>query len=200
MKVGPDADKAAVIILAAGRSERFGVDNKLLHLIDGTPMIRCTAEQVLGAGLGDVIVVTGHDADEVERALRGLRVRCIRNATPWAGMGISLATGANALGTEPEAAFVVLGDMPTLKPGTLAIMLDALDPKGGHDIVVPVHDGRRGHPVLFAARYFTQLCALSGDTGARAILNAHPERVHAQPVDDPGTLLDIDTPADLSKS
>jgi molybdenum cofactor cytidylyltransferase len=197
MTATPDADKAAAIVLAAGRSERFGADNKLLHPVDGTPMIRRTAEQILGAGLGDVIVVTGHDADEVERALQGLTVRCVRNATPWAGMGISLATGANALNPETEAVFVVLGDMPTLKPETLVVMLDGLDPKGGHDIVVPVHDGRRGHPVLFAARYFTQLCALSGDTGARAILNAHPERVHAQPVDDPGTLLDIDTPDDL---
>jgi molybdenum cofactor cytidylyltransferase len=75
----------------------------------------------------------------------------------------------------------------------------ALDPKGGHDIVVPVFDGKRGHPVLFAARYFTRLCALSGDTGARGILNAHPERVSAVPVDDPGTLLDVDTPEDLTK-
>lgn len=199
MKTEPDTGKAAVIVLAAGRSERFGTDNKLLHPIDGTPMIRRTVERVLDAGLGDVVVVTGHNADDIERALRGLQVRCVRNATPWAGMGISLATGANALKSETEAVFVVLGDMPELKPGTLTTMLGALDPEGGHDIVVPVHEGKRGHPVLFAARYFTQLCALSGDTGARAILNAHPERVHAQPVDDPGTLLDIDAPEDLKK-
>ncbi len=199
MKTKPDTTKAAAIILAAGRSERFGTDNKLLHPIDGTPMIRVTAERVLAANLGDVVVVTGHDADQVERALNGLSIRCVRNATPWSGMGTSLATGANAVNAEMTSLFVMLGDMPKLKPETLTQMLGALDYKGGHDIVVPVHNGRRGHPVLFAARYFTRLCALSGDTGARAILNAHPERVIAVPVDDPGTLLDIDTPEDLSK-
>lgn len=199
MKTRPDTSKAAAIILAAGRSERFGADNKLLHPVAGEPMIRVTVEHILEAELGDIVVVTGHDADQVERALHGLAVRCIRNATPWSGMGTSLATGANAIMSEATSMFVVLGDMPKLKPETLIKMLAALDHKGGHDIVVPVHDGKRGHPVLFTARYFTRLCALSGDTGARAILNAHPERVIAVPVDDPGTLLDIDTPDDLSR-
>lgn len=194
-----DPANIAAIILAAGRSQRFGETNKMLHPIDGEPMIRHTARHVLAAGLGDVVVVTGHDADDVERALQGLDIRCARNATPWAGMGTSLATGANAIKPGADGMFVVLGDMPNLKGETILTLLQSLDPKGGHDIVVPVHDGKRGHPVLFAARYFTRLCALSGDTGARDILNAHPERVCAVPVDDPGTLLDVDTPEDLPK-
>lgn len=194
-----DPADVSVIILAAGRSHRFGAVNKMLHPIDSQPMIRRTVNQVLMAELGDVVVVTGHDADDVERALQGLKIRCARNATPWAGMGTSLATGANAIRADAQAMFVVLGDMPKLQPKTLLTLLDALDPQGGHDIVVPVYDGKRGHPVLFAARYFTRLRALSGDKGARDILNAHPERVCAVPVDDPGTLLDIDTPEDLKE-
>jgi len=193
------ADKTTAIILAAGRSQRFGAENKMLHPIAGEPMIRHTVKQVLGAGLGDVVVVTGHDADDVERALQGLAIRCARNATPWAGMGTSLATGANAVKPDADAMFVVLGDMPKLKPETMLTMLGSLDPEGGRDIVVPVYDGKRGHPVLFAARYFSRLCALSGDHGAREILNAHPERVCAVPVDDPGTLIDVDTPEGLQK-
>jgi molybdenum cofactor cytidylyltransferase len=199
MSAAVDTGTVSAIILAAGRSQRFGADNKMLHPIDDEPMIRRTVRQVLAAGLGEVIVVTGHEADAVERTLQGLGVRCARNATPWAGMGTSLATGANAVNPEARAMFVVLGDMPRLQPETLLALLGALDPKGGHDIVVPVFDGKHGHPVLFAARYFTRLCALSGDTGARGILNAHPERVSAVPVDDPGTLLDVDTPEDLTK-
>mgnify|MGYP002633013645 CR=1 FL=1 len=193
------ADTAAVI-LAAGRSQRFGDENKMLHLIDGQPMIRHTVNAVLAAGLGDVVVVTGHEADAVERALQGLPIRCVRNATPWAGMGTSLATGANAVTGTAQAMFIVLGDMPRLKTNTLLNLLAALDSERGHDIIVPVHDGRRGHPVLFAKRYFTRLCALSGDTGAREILNNHPERVDAVTVDDPGTLLDIDTPGDAASA
>jgi len=193
------ADKVTAIILAAGRSQRFGSENKMLHPIADEPMIRHTVKQVLGAGLGDIVVVTGHDADDVERALQGLDIRCTRNATPWAGMGTSLASGANAVKPDAEAMFVVLGDMPKLKPETMLAMLKSLDPKGGRDIVVPVYEGKRGHPVLFSARYFSRLCALSGDHGARDILNAHPERVCALTVDDPGTLIDVDTPEDLQK-
>ncbi|MEX0693489.1 MAG: nucleotidyltransferase family protein [Rhodospirillales bacterium] len=192
------ASETAAVILAAGRSQRFGDVNKMLHPINGVPMIRRTVDTVLAAGFGDVVLVTGHEADAVERSLQGLPIRCVRNATPWAGMGTSLATGANAIFSEAQAMFIVLGDMPHLQTGTLLHLLDALDVKNGHDIVVPVHDGRRGHPVLFAKRYFTRLCALSGDIGARDILNNHPERVAAVPVDDPGTLLDIDTPDDAS--
>jgi len=190
------ADTAAVI-LAAGRSQRFGEENKMLHLINGEPMIKRTVDAVLAAGLGDVVVVTGQDADAVERTLQGLPIRCVRNATPWAGMGTSLATGANAVSAGVQAMFVVLGDMPHLKTNTILNLLAAMDLQRGHDIIVPVHDGRRGHPVLFAKRYFTHLCALSGDTGARDILNKHPERVDAVNVDDPGTLIDIDTPDDV---
>ena len=192
------ASDTAAVILAAGRSQRFGDDNKMLHPIQGVAMIRRTVDAVLAANFGDVVVVTGHEADAVERSMQGLPVRCVRNATPWAGMGTSLATGANAIFSEALAVFIVLGDMPHLKTETLLSLMDAFDLKSGHDIVVPVHDGRRGHPVLFAKRYFTRLCALSGDNGARDILNNHPERVSAVPVNDLGTLLDIDTPGDAS--
>ncbi len=191
---------SAAIILGAGRSERFGAENKLLHEIDGVPVIRLTAEAVLGAGLAEVVVVTGHDADHVEPALAGLAVKCVRNATPWAGMGTSLAVGANAVHSGYSGVFVMLGDMPRLQSSTLSRMLQSFEPTSGRDIAVPVTDGRRGHPVLFGPRYFPQLCALSGDDGARWILKDHPERVQAVHVDDPGTLFDIDTPEDAART
>lgn len=191
-------DQSAAVILAAGASKRFGDANKLLHMIDGTPMIRRTADAVIAAGVPEIVIVTGQQATEVEGALAGLPVRCVRNATPWDGMGTSLAVGANAVANDPQALFILLGDMPFLKPTTLTTLLAVLNPAIGHDIVVPVHDGRRGHPVLFTKFYFTRLRALSGDVGARHLLKNHPERVRAVPVDDPGTLIDIDTPDDAA--
>lgn len=188
---------AVAIVLAAGRSQRFGEKNKLLHPFDGEPLIRRTVENVLSAGLGQVIVVTGHDADDVERTLQGLPVRCVRNATPWAGMGTSLAVGANSVGDDAKAVLIVLGDMPTLQGSTLRALLDVFRPDKGRDIAVPVHDGRRGHPVVFGARYLPKLRALTGDEGARNILKDAPERVKAVTVEDPGVLLDVDTPGDL---
>ncbi len=187
----------AVIILAAGQSVRFGPENKLLHLIDTDPVILHTAKVALSAGAEEVIVVAGHDAEAIEDALNGTAVQVVRNATPQAGMGTSLAAGTNAIRSLPDAVMIMLGDMPMVKPETLQQIVSEFSPDSGHDIVVPVHDGRRGHPVLFGATYMPKLCAQTGDTGARAILRDHPERVRAVNVDDPGTLYDIDTQNDL---
>lgn len=188
---------AAAIVLAAGRSQRFGEENKLLHLINGEPMVRVTVANVLRVGLGSVVVVTGHDADAVERALNGLDVKCERNATPWAGMGNSLAAGANAIAGDVGAVAVVLADMPSLKSETIGGLIDRFEPESGKDIAVPMFDGRRGHPVIFGRRYLGALRALSGDQGARSILSEHPECVLTVDVDDPGALQDVDTPGDL---
>ncbi len=187
----------AAIVLAAGQSTRFGPQNKLLQNIDGKPIIRLTVESVCDAGLAQVVVVTGDDTDAVKMALSGLPVEYVENATPWAGMGTSLAAGANAVEADTPAVFIVLGDMPKLSPKTFTALSKAIDNDNGHDIAVPVYDGRRGHPVLFGRRYLTALRALNADQGARAILKANPERIRATPVDDPGTVLDIDTPEDL---
>lgn len=188
----------AVILLAAGQSTRFGPENKLLHLINNEPVVLHTAKVALSAGVEEVIVVAGHDAEAIEDALSGTTVRIVRNATPQTGMGTSLAAGANAVRSLPDAVMIMLGDMPMVKPETLQQVASKFDPDNGPDIIVPVHDGRRGHPVLFGARYLPMLCALTGDTGARAILRDHPERVRAVNVNDSGTLYDIDTQNDLS--
>lgn len=192
-----DADNVAAVVLAAGQSERFGPENKLLHTIDGKPIISHTVETVCGANVGEVIVVTGHDTQNVEDVITDASVIVTRNATPQAGMGTSLAAGANAIRSHPDAILVVLGDMPNVTPETLGKLITLFNPEGGHDIIVPVFEGRRGHPVLFGARYLPYLCALTGDTGARAVLRDHPERVRAVTVDDPGTIHDIDTIEDL---
>lgn len=193
-------DRISAVVLAAGLSERFGTDNKLLQIIDGQSIIRRTAHLANEAGFGEIVVVTGHNADAVEAEIAGLSVTTVRNATPKAGMGTSLAAGANAVRSLPDAVIIMLGDMPFMSVDTLKKISAAHAPSEGRDIVVPVYDGRRGHPVLFGAKYMPQLCALTGDTGARTILRNYPERVRAVDVDDPGIHHDIDTPEDLISS
>jgi molybdenum cofactor cytidylyltransferase len=192
-----DMTDVAVIILAAGQSTRFGKGNKLLRTVNGDPIIKHSVQAALNAKAGEVIVVTGHAAADVEKALQGLPVTLIRNATPEIGMGTSLAVGANAIRSLPSAVMIMLGDMPLIKPETLRTSASSFTPDNGHDIVVPMYDGQRGHPVMFGAKYMPFLCALSGDEGARSVLQNHPERVRAINVDDPGTRYDIDTESDL---
>lgn len=190
--------ETAIIMLAAGQSRRFGDENKLLCPIDNLPMITKSVNTAIDSGAGEIIVVTGHNSSAIEAAIDNPKIRIAHNATPDAGMGTSLAAGANAIRSLPNAVMVMLGDMPLLQTGTLQKLVSNFDPNKGHDIVVPIHEGRRGHPVLFGAKYMPQLCALSGDTGARSILFNHPERVRAVKTNDPGTLYDIDTEEDLN--
>ncbi|HET9699539.1 MAG TPA: nucleotidyltransferase family protein [Burkholderiales bacterium] len=182
------------VFLAAGRSSRFGAD-KLLHpLADGTPMA-VAALRSLRAAVPAVVAVLRRDDDALARLLEyeGARV----SACPRAGegMGASLAWGvAQAAGA--DGWLVALADMPFIRPPTVAGVARALE--RGAPIAAPVHAGRRGHPVGFAAALREELLALGGDQGARALLIRHAAAVVAVECDDPGVLLDIDEPADLA--
>jgi xanthine dehydrogenase accessory factor len=112
------------------------------------------------------------------------------------GMGTSLRTGIESASADADAYVVALADMPGTTPALVASLL-ARWAAGRERIVVPVHRGHRGHPVIFPARFRPALLALSGDVGARGILRAHPQAVDEVPVDDPAVLFDVDLPADL---
>jgi molybdenum cofactor cytidylyltransferase len=171
----------AAVILAAGRSRRMGTTNKLQSDVSGRPMLARVADAALSSPARPVVVVTGHDADAVRATLEGRAVRFVHNGRYAEGMGSSLAAGIRALGPGLAGALICLGDMPWLP------------------ICVPVHAGQRGHPVLFAARYFPELEELRGDSGARQLLAQHADQVCAVPVNDPGVILDVDTPESLRR-
>ena len=110
------------------------------------------------------------------------------------GVGTSIAAGV-AASSDARGWLIVLADMPSIRAETIAAVAGAL--RGGARIVVPVTAGRRGHPVGFSARYGIALQALTGDTGARQILNTDAAVVEEISVNDAGIFADIDTPADL---
>jgi len=184
----------AGILLAAGASTRMGGANKLLLPYRGEPMVCGPARALLEAGLRPVVVVVGHDADAVERALEHLPVHTVVNPDFREGMGASLRAGVEALAPDAEAVAVALGDLPTLSGRSVRAVVEAFraSPRG---IAVPVFRGRRGHPVVFdLCRYRAALAAVHGDRGARAVVAAHPGDVLEVPVDDPGVVQDVDTP------
>jgi molybdenum cofactor cytidylyltransferase len=200
----------AGVVLAAGLTRRMGRRNKLLAEIDGTPMVRRVVDTALAAGLDPVVVVVGHQADEVRGALGGLPVAFRANDNPEAGLGGSLRVGIGALLTSADrsgaadpsgchirAATVFLGDMPWVEPRAVSALMTAFDTAGRHEICVPVHDGRRGNPVLWGRRFFTDLAAIEGDVGGRVLLERQAACVHEVPVQCDGVLRDVDTPEEL---
>jgi molybdenum cofactor cytidylyltransferase len=129
----------AATVLAAGLSRRWGADNKLLALVDGAPMIRRTVQAVLGSAVRPVIVVTGHEADAIIRALDGLAVG-FAHATNYAeGMSASLKAAISAVPLDCAGALICLGDMPYVRPETLDRLAAAFDPSFGHAALIPTY-------------------------------------------------------------
>lgn len=192
--------RPAGIILAAGLSRRMGSANKLVLEIDGKSLVRRVAETAVSAGLDPVVVVVGHGAAAVRRDLVGLDLYFTDNTRPEAGLSSSLRAGLDALDViAPGApgACILLGDMPWVRPVDIAALLAGFDPEGPREICVPVHEGRRGNPVLWGARFFTEMRALRGDVGARELMERHAAAVREVPVDGSGVLADVDTPEAL---
>jgi molybdenum cofactor cytidylyltransferase len=181
-------------VLAAGQSTRMAPHNKLL-LADraGKPIIARTVDNVLASRARPVLVVTGHRGDEVRAALAARPVRFVDAADYAAGLAASLKAGIAALPGTAAAALVCLGDMPLVSARVLDRILDAYDPDAGRAIVLPVHQGRAGNPVLWDRAFFAEILALGGDAGARVLLKRHAEQVAEVDVADDGVLRDFDT-------
>jgi molybdenum cofactor cytidylyltransferase len=195
---GPDGNRhVTAIILAAGRSTRMGGPNKLLAELDGKALVRIVTEQALASKAKDVIVVTGHQAELVERALQGLDVKFVRNADFAKGLASSVKAGVAAVSRDADGAVICLGDMPMISAQLIDHLIEAFAPDRGNLIAVPVSDGRRGNPVLWSRRFFNELMALDGDIGARHLIAKHGEAMAEVPVEGLGAFLDIDTPEGL---
>lgn len=177
------------LVLAAGSGRRMGAAGKLTADFRGKPLVAHAVDAALAAGL-PVLVVLGDRADAVRAALAGREIAFTHALDHAEGMAASLRAGIAAVPLEWDALLVVLGDMPLIRPATLAALAST------QGIVIPLYDGRRGNPVRWPRAHFPALAALTGDTGARALLDRHS--VNLVNVDDPGILADIDTPADLA--
>jgi molybdenum cofactor cytidylyltransferase len=189
--------QVAAVILAAGRSTRMGA-NKLLEMLHGKPIVRHVAEAALRSRAGPLIVVTGHQADAVSKALVGLDVTFVHNPAFADGLSSSLKVGVGAVPDTSAGALVLLGDMPEVRAETIDRLCDNFAGGAGAKAVVPVAEGRRANPVLIARGQFEALSAITGDTGARALLEAAGPDVIEVPVDDEGVLVDVDTPDALA--
>ncbi len=183
--------KVTGVLLAAGASTRMGARNKLLIPLEGSAMVRRSAE-ILLATLDDVVAVTGFEADRIAGALGGTDLRVVFNPDHSRGLGTSVAAGVRAAGTA-AAVVIALADMPFVQANTVRALVRAFreDPV---PVRVPVHEGRRGNPVLWPRAWFDVLTELDGDRGAREVMVGNPSSVLEVEVDDRGIHCDIDTP------
>jgi molybdenum cofactor cytidylyltransferase len=180
------------IILAAGDSSRFGQPKQLLDY-HGQPIIRYIAKTALTAGLHPIVVVSGHQADQIEQEIQDLSIIISRNSKWHEGQSTSIVAGIKSLPQDIDAVLFLLGDQPQI---TVAVIKAAIAHYliTGNLIVITEIQGIRSHPVLFDKTTFKDLLKLKGDIGGRQIFNIH--RPSPFPWQDERLLMDIDTPYD----
>ena len=189
--------KIAAIVLAAGRSSRMGAGAKQLATVGGRALVRIAAETALASRATAGSVVIGHQGERVRSALAGLPIEIVENPNYAEGLSTSLRAGLAALPADTEGAVVLLADMPEITPAMIDRLFEAFDPVAGNLIVVPTLAGKRGNPVLWSARFFRDLMAVSGDAGGRQLLEANASAVVEVELG-PAAGRDVDTPADLA--
>ena len=184
------------LIMAAGQSRRMGKTNKLLSELEGKSLVRRVVESANNSEVSTITVVTGFESEKVEHALSGLNVKYVHNPDFASGLASSLRTGVAALPADCSGALVLLADMPYITAEMINQLVNRFNDGSANSIIQAASHGKRGNPVMWAARYFDELCNISGDVGARHLIGEHSEHVIEVELGD-AAALDIDTPAEF---
>jgi len=204
----PRHSTIAGLILAAGESSRMGQDKALLKY-RGRTFLETIVAKLREAGIGRVAVVLGHHAETVRQAIGWsgtgpAGVEVVINPNYRHGQTSSLQAGLSAFerpaaesaprSNPPDAIVLCLVDHPAFDPATVTALLEAFE-RTRAPVIVPIHGGRRGHPVLIARPLFAPLAALRADEGANRVIHAWHGQTKQVDVPDPGILVDVDDPA-----
>ncbi len=181
----------SAIILAAGESTRMGIPKQLLP-IGGTTMLGKVLDVLLGSQAEEIIVVVGHKTEEVVKIIRGKPVKIAFNRYYEQGMSTSIRAGLSLTSDKARGFMFALGDQPFVDVKIIDSLIQAFACHG-KGIVVPVYEGRRGHPVIFSTKYKTELTSLKGDVGAKVIIANHKEDIFEVSVNSRAIIDDIDT-------
>ncbi len=188
--------KIAAIILAAGGSRRMTEKNKLLEEVNGRPMIAQVISTALSSHLDPVIVVLGYEANKIRHSISDLNYTHVLNSNWEKGMSTSIVVGISALDNNCAGAMIILGDMPLITVDELKLFIEKFESYHGDKIIYPVFNKIQGNPVIFPSKYFNKLKDLSGDQGAKAIINKH-NSIEIE-IGSESVLIDIDTKEDLN--
>ena len=189
--------EVSTILLAAGLSTRMGQQNKLLLPVGGVPMIAHLVSVYREATDGAVLVVTGHETDAVEAALKDSGARTVFNHDFARGQASSVVTGLKAA-EDADMLFIGLGDQPLLTPEDLRGLIAAHKAADPRKISIPQYSGARGNPILVPASLRPRLLDDPKRPGCRQFTRAHADQVQFLNLSARGYLADVDTPSDYA--
>ena len=182
------------VVLSAGESSRMGRPKALLP-IDGQTFIECIVGALKRGGIERIVVVLGFNADALRQQISHLPVEILVNPDHKLGQLSSLQVAVRHLQAAPDCDGVMihLVDHPYIEPRLVRLMLQRFE-ESKCSIVVPRHQSKRGHPVIFSRALFDELLGAPLDQGAKAVVNAHRQDTLEIETEDVGITLDIDTP------
>jgi molybdenum cofactor cytidylyltransferase len=183
----------SVIVPAAGISARMG-QNKLLLTFQGKPLIAHAVDTLLASAIDEVVVVLGHEADNVREKLKGKKVRFVENPNYREGLSTSVRAGVGVV-AHASAIMIYLADQPLLEPEEVNSLIRAFVEarKANKSIVVPFFHGRRGNPVILDSAYKEAILDVAGDTGCRRVIKRNPDQVFVVEMETDHVVRDVDT-------
>ena len=186
----------SAILLAAGKSKRMNGENKLIKEIQGIPLIKHSVKNILFSSIDELIVVLGYQKEIIEKLIdKNEKIKFVFNKNFESGMASSIKTGLNNLSKKTEAFFICLGDMPMVSHDIYNQLIKSKDNK---EIIVPTYKGQQGNPVLFNKSMKEKIIAITGDVGAKKILELNKDKILNLEINDQSITKSLNTQDDFS--
>ena len=186
----------SAILLAAGQSKRMDGENKLTKEIQGVPLIKHSVKNILASSVNELIVVLGHQKETIEKLIDGNeKMKFVFNKDFENGMASSIKTGLDNLSEKTEAFFICLGDMPMVNHDIYNQLIKSKDNK---EIIVPTYKGQQGNPVLFDKSMKETVMNITGDVGAKKILELNKDKISNLEINNQSISKSFNTQGDFS--
>ena len=191
--------RIGAVLLAAGEGRRMGGVAKPLIRLQGVPLISRQLVALSGAGIDEVVVVTGHAREAIEEQVRSYVVTLAHNAAHADGQQGSVRVGLAALDGAFDAVIVMLADQPLIGAGDLTELIGAFKKRPAGHVVVPVVDGQRGNPIILDDVALARILASDTNLGCRHLIEREPELVYAFETANTRFVTDLDTMDDMAE-
>ena len=191
-----EINKISAILLAAGQSKRMNGENKLTKEIKGIPLIKLSVKNILASSINELIIVLGHQKEIIEKLIdKNEKIKFVFNKDFESGMASSIKAGLNHLPEDTEAFFICLGDMPMVSPDIYNQLIKSKDNK---EIIVPTYKEQQGNPVLFNKSMKKKIMDITGDVGAKKILELNKDKILNLEINDQSITMGFNTQGDFS--
>ena len=185
----------SAILLAAGQSKRMLNENKLLKKINGVPLVKLCADNILASFIDELIVVTGFQKEKIEKNInKSIKIKFVYNSNFKTGIASSIKSGISSLSNKTEAFFICLGDMPMIDKDIFNLLIKY---RNKNKIIVPTFNSNPRNPVLFSITLKKNIMKVDGDQGAKEVLKINKDKIFNVEINNENVFKDFDNTKDF---